>query len=754
MPLVEELPQSIESALKTQRNGTSDLPLTVAIKADIAPDGKLGERWVVADAQTIRVLSDTGEPQLTLPLAELNGAQTEQLVGGGALFVQRGSDRIELTRFTTPLAGNMAGVARALDAVAKGKDLPDAALDDIERKCPKCGRPLPRNSDVCRFCFDKRATFLRLLSYAAPYKWHAVLLTILMFSGTAAGLAPGYIIKLLTDQALAPTTPLSSDSRYATLGIWVAWLIVASVLGVGLSIWRGRLAAYLSANITLSIRTSLYEKMQKLGLSFYDKRQTGTLLNRVTQDVNELNNFLVDGLQILVVNGLTLIGVLGILLWQSWKLTLLVLVPVPLAIFATTRIWKYLWGRLERVWHLRSALAASLNATLNGARVVKAFAQEDREINRFQKRVGSLFTANLDLENWWATLLPILGFVMGSGGFVVWYLGGRQVVAGEITLGTFQMFFFYLGQLYGPLQGMTRIADWLGRALTSAERVFEVMDTEPDISDAQNAVPMPVIKGAVTFKGVGFSYDKARRILDDISFDVKPGEMIGLVGHSGAGKTTIINLLARFYDPVEGEILIDGVPMKDIKLDDLRRQFGIVLQEPFLFPGTIQENIAYAKPDATKIDVMRAAKAANAHEFILRFPDGYDTQVGERGVRLSGGERQRISIARAILHDPRILILDEATASVDTETEKQIQEAIQRLIKNRTTFAIAHRLSTLRNADRLLVIEKGKLTEMGTHDELMANDTGTFKKLVDMQTAVNKLKTGEEGEGGEGGEAS
>jgi ATP-binding cassette subfamily B protein len=749
MPLVEELPPTIETALKHQRNGSGDLPLTVAIKADLAPDGQLGERWVVADEKTVRVLGQNGEAQLSLSLSELNGAQTEQLVGGGALFVEKGSDRIELVRYTTPLAGNMAGVARALDAVAKGRELPDAALDEIEKKCPTCGRALSKNSDVCRFCFDKRATFFRLLSYAAPYRWHAVLLTLLMFAGTAAGLAPGYIIKVLTDQALAPTSPLSLPSRYGILGFWVGGLVLASLLGLGLSIWRGRLAAYLSANITLSIRTRLYQKMQKLSLSFYDKRQTGTLLNRVTQDVNELNNFLVDGLQILVVNGLTLIGVLAILLWQSWKLTILVLVPVPLAIFATIRIWKYLWGRLERVWHLRSALAASLNATLNGARVVKAFAQEDREINRFQKRVGSLFTANLDLENWWATLLPILGFVMGAGGFVVWYLGGRQVVGGEITLGTFQMFFFYLGQLYGPLQGMTRIADWLGRALTSAERVFEVMDTEPDIKDALEPVPMPQIRGDVTFRNVGFSYDKARRILDDISFEVKAGEMIGLVGHSGAGKTTIINLLSRFYDPIEGEILIDDVPMKNIKLDDLRRQFGIVLQEPFLFPGTISENIAYAKPDASRVQIMRAAKAANAHEFILRFPDGYDTQVGERGVRLSGGERQRISIARAILHDPRILILDEATASVDTETEKQIQEAIQRLIKNRTTFAIAHRLSTLRNADRLLVIEKGKLTEMGTHDELMANDTGTFKKLVEMQTAVNKLKPAEDDEGAE-----
>ena len=741
MPLVEELPPSVASALKTARNGSGDLPLTVAIKADLASDGTLGERWVVADEKDIRVLSESGAQQIVLRLAEIKGARTEQLVGGGALLAQKGSDVVELTRFTTPLAGNMAAVARALDAAAKGDEAPTSSLDEIERKCPTCGRALPKDSDVCRFCFDKRATLLRLLSYARPFAAKAVLLTLLMFAGTAAGLVPGIIIKRLTDQVLAPTAPTTLEARGAALGAFVVALLGASLLGIGLGIWRGRLAAYLSANVTLRIRKQLYEKMQKLGLSFYDKRQTGTLLTRVTQDVNELNNFLVDGLQILVVNGLTILGIIVILLTQNWKLTLLVLVPVPLAVFATTRIWKFLWSRLERMWHLRSSLAAGLNATLNGARVVKAFAQEDREISRFNTRVMSLYTANLDLENWWATLLPILGFVMGAGGFVVWFVGGRQVVGGTITLGTFQMFFFYLNSLYGPLQGMTRIADWLGRALTSAERVFEVMDTDPDVADGPDAVKMPRIEGAVTFKNVSFSYDKARRVLDDVSFDVKPGEMIGLVGHSGAGKTTIINLLSRFYDPTEGEILIDGVPMRKIALDDLRQQFGIVLQEPFLFPGTISENIAYAKPTAGREEVMRAAKAANAHDFILRFPDGYDTQVGERGVRLSGGERQRLSIARAILHDPRILILDEATASVDTETEKQIQEAIQRLIKNRTTFAIAHRLSTLRNADRLLVIDKGKLAEIGTHDELMNKDRGIFRKLVEMQTEINKLKS-------------
>jgi ATP-binding cassette subfamily B protein len=276
--------------------------------------------------------------------------------------------------------------------------------------------------------------------------------------------------------------------------------------------------------------------------------------------------------------------------------------------------------------------------------------------------------------------------------------------------------------------------------MTAAERVFEVLDTEADVQDVTESVPMPHIVGEVKFENVAFGYDKARRVLEEFDLHVQPGEMIGLVGHSGAGKTTIINLISRFYDPVEGRILIDGVEMKKIRVNDLRRQLGIVLQEPFLFPGTIAENIAYANPDASPEAVMRAAKAANAHDFIMRFPDGYDTQVGERGVKLSGGERQRLSIARAILHDPRILILDEATASVDTETEKQIQEAIQRLIRGRTTFAIAHRLSTLRNADRLVVMDKGRVAEVGTHDELMDKENGIFRRLVEMQTEINKLR--------------
>ena len=330
--------------------------------------------------------------------------------------------------------------------------------------------------------------------------------------------------------------------------------------------------------------------------------------------------------------------------------------------------------------------------------------------------------------------------------YIIWYAGGLQVFANHtnlpqygMTVGVLGLFLSYIFMLMGPLQQMTRIADWLSRSTAGAERVFEVIDAEPDIQDTPDSVPLPRINGKVELRDVRFSYDKNSDVLEDVSLTVQPGEMIGLVGHSGAGKSTLINLLSRFYDVRDGSILIDDIDIRHIKTDDLRRQIGVVLQEPFLFPGTVADNIAYAKPGASPVDIMRAAKAANAHDFIMRFNDGYDTLVGERGARLSGGERQRLSIARAILHDPRILILDEATASVDTETEKQIQEAIQRLVKGRTTFAIAHRLSTLRNAHRLMVMERGKMVELGTHDELLSMPDGVFKKLVDMQQEVNKL---------------
>ncbi len=771
MPLLETPPDSIQKTLRSLQTNTRErrdnyaLPpsppaieareqaadsethgeLRLSLAGDVAKDGSFGARWLTVDNRHLRVMTpgETGQAahvDLDVPLSEIAEAKTDNQVGVGALLlVMKSGETREAIRYTLGMAPRFSVAARTIEAYLKDEEPSAYLLQGLEKKvCPKCGDPLPDDTSVCPKCVDKRATLSRLMRYAVPYKAQAITVTLLMFAGTALSLTPPILTKYLTDDVLV-------THRHEN---WIAWFVAAviatTLVGVGLTIWRGRVAAWMSNHMVYELRTQTYNQLQKLSLSYYDKRQTGSLMARVTQDVNELQNFLVDGIQLFLVNTLTIIGVFIILLRFNWELTLLVLIPVPISIYLTRRIWKFLWSKLQRLWHLRSGLSGSINAALSGVRVVKAFAQESREAKNFSDRSYNLFGAGIVVEQAWATYFPIIGFITTLGVYVIWYVGGLQVFNNPskthgMTIGVLNMFLAYIFMLLGPLQQMTRIADWLSRSTASAERVFEVIDAEPDIQDTATAVAMPVINGRVQLKSVHFSYDKNTDVLDDVSIDVEPGEMIGLVGHSGAGKSTIINLLSRFYDVKDGQILIDGVDIREIKTGDLRRQIGVVLQEPFLFPGTIASNISYAKPDATSAEIMRAAKAANAHDFIMRFPDGYDTYVGERGARLSGGERQRLSIARAILHDPRILILDEATASVDTETEKQIQDAIGRLIKGRTTFAIAHRLSTLRNASRLMVMERGKLVEMGTHDELLAMPEGVFKKLVDMQQEVNKL---------------
>ena len=701
-------------------------------EGDLRRDNTLGaSRLRVTDRAAYRY--EGGDLVGAFPLEDLANPRVEDLVDASALVADFRGTPVELLRTTSKRALGVAGAEKRLDALLKGEEMPE--LEDAIRLCPKCGRPLPENSNVCEGCLDRGKTLRRLFAYAAPFKTRLWLNLVLTIAGTLATLAPPKITQYIVDGALEEGG--GGRSQLAPLVGGLVFVLVANAL---ITVWRGRNVAWLGREITISIQHSLFEKLQALSLSFYDKRNFGSIMSRMTNDTNQLYDVLIDGFPVVLNMAAVLIGVPIVMLLTNAPVAFWALIPIPFIMFGVNRFRR----RMHRVWarnhHQRSRLSGALSGILQGERVVKAFHGESREVARFNRRISDLAGTSYTAESSWVSFFPLLILAMGLGGAVVWYAGGLGVLAGTMKLGQLIAFVAYVAMLQQPMMMLQRVFDWSTRALTAAERVFEIMDTPIDIQDAADAVPMPAMDGSVKFRDVHFGYEQAREVLHGIDLDVKPGEMIGLVGHSGAGKSTLINLLMRFYDPTQGRIEMDGVDLKKIKLEDYRRQVGVVLQESYLFPGSIRDNIAYGRPEASLDEVIQAAQAANAHSFVVNFPDGYDTYVGERGQRLSGGERQRIAIARAILHNPKVLILDEATASVDTETERMIQEAIETLVEGRTVFAIAHRLSTLRNADRLVVIDAGKVAETGTHEELMAKEGGIFRKLVEMQLETNKLR--------------
>jgi ATP-binding cassette subfamily B protein len=521
--------------------------------------------------------------------------------------------------------------------------------------------------------------------------------------------------------------------------VWlVAALLGLQIVRVVITIFTNLLTNRISSSFTTDVRQKMFTHLKTLSLDFFDRNEAGRLMTRINQDTEELQG-LINQMASFILYAMLIIGIGIVLFSMDPVLGVCVLIPAPFVLVAAYFYQKYMMPHWRRYWFTRWRLNSMLSTFLSGIQVVKAFAQEEQEQDRYTDRNAKVLESRLRVDQAWGKFFPLISFAFGAGGLIIWYAGGNAVLAGRITLGTLMAFLSYLGMFYGPLSSLAQLSQTWNRFTTIAQKTFEFLDETPKVQQSATAIVQGKVEGEIQFDHVSFGYDPYFPVLKDVSFTIHPGELVGVVGSSGAGKTTLVNMISRFYDVNLGAVRIDGVDLRDMPIEDLRQNIGVVLQTPFLFRGTLAQNIAYAKPEASRQDIIRSAKAANAHEFIINLPEGYDTIVGEGGAGLSGGERQRISIARAILLNPKILILDEATSSVDTETERQIQKALEVLVKGRTTIAIAHRLSTLYNANRIIALERGRVVEIGTPEELMQKKDGVFYKLVQMQTQFARL---------------
>lgn len=717
--------------------------LIACLLADIMPSGEFGERWAFLTNRRLLVISsgqDNGnfEKDLELHIKDIEDAEIRDFVASSSLYVRSNGRGFEVARFSLASRQEANDLSYCLKEIARqrkeGRPIERIKPPPPHRpgnRCSKCGQALGRHS-VCNNCVDRRKLLVRLFSYIMPYKWIALLTLVLMMILTGLELVPPYLTKVLVDDVIG--------GQNISLLTWIVALLAGAYIGrAGISMIRAYTIEWLGNRVLFDMRTEIFNHLQLLHLRYYNQKETGQIMSRVTSDLTRLQNFITEGIQDILVNIMTMFFIAGILMMLNMRLFLLALAPVPVIVISTVIFGHRVHMLYHRIWRRIGGVSAILADTIPGIRVVKAFVQERRESKKFERQNRDLFVQQMRAAKITSAFFPFLGMLTGIGSILIFSAGGYMVLHGQTTLGVLMAFTGYMWRFYMPIQQFGRLNHRLQHCMTSAERVFEILDTDTEPLEATDGKVLTPVKGRIEFKNVKFSYEPGRYALDDVSFTVEPGEMIGLVGPSGAGKSTLVHLICRFYEVDDGAILVDGHDIRDLNLRAYREQIGVVLQDPYLFHGSIWANIAYAKPNASPDEIIAAAKAANSHEFIINLPDGYDTMIGERGMTLSGGERQRISIARAILCNPRILILDEATASVDTETEALIQAAIERLVENRTTFAIAHRLSTLRKASRLIVLERGKLVEIGTHSELIEYD-GLFAKLCKMQSEMSKMR--------------
>lgn len=728
-----ELPAHWQDSLAHQIK--PDEKIVAVLTPDIQADLTFGIALLVLTNERLLSKKDTHGAWDVWPLKPEWSLLQRDHAGLGTIELRDPLKRVALWHYSLT---HQQAAQRLVSAFEKTKHLRPAEveLEQTPAHCVHCKTPLPPDTDDCPVCEKVEETppstwtLFRLWRFAAPYRWMLLAGFLLTLGSTAATLVPPYLTMPLMDKVLIPfQNGQPIDVHRVTM--LLLGLLGASLLAWGLGWAKTYILALVSERIGSDLRTTTYEHLLRLSLEYFGGKRTGDLMARIGSETDRINVFLSLHLLDFATDVLMIMMTAVILFSINPWLALVTLIPLPFIAWMIHIVRDKLrtgFEKIDRVW---SEVTNVLADTIPGIRVVKAFAQEQREAQRFRDANRYNLQSNDKLNRTWSLFSPTVSLLTEIGVLIVWAFGIWQISKDQITVGVLTAFLAYITRFYTRLDSMSRIVSVTQKAAAGAKRIFDILDHVSSVPEPAHPVTLSSVEGAISIRHAGFRYGN-RTVLRDVSLEIKPGEMIGLVGHSGSGKSTLVNLICRFYDVSEGSIQLDGVDIRTVSIPRYRANIGLVLQEPFLFYGTIADNIAYGKPDATRAEIIAAARAAHAHEFILRLPHGYDSLVGERGQGLSGGERQRISIARALLINPPILILDEATASVDTETEREIQKALDNLVKGRTTIAIAHRLSTLRQADRLVVMDKGKIVEVGSHDALIAAQ-GAYWRLYEAQ---------------------
>jgi len=686
-------------------------------------------------------------------LTDAASLRAKERNGLGILELLNANGRLAVWRYTASRALVAHELTERFDSVRRGLPLDAIHGGDAPDEAGIATPPPPVST----------WTLLRLGRFAKPRAGLILLGFVLTLCTTGAGLIPPYLTIPLFDKVLTPyqneVTTIESETDPGTveratalknlqetqgprfrLVVWCLGGLAGAAVAAWLFGWaQGAVMAWVSERIAADLRNTTYAHLHKLSLEFYGARRTGDLIARISSDTDRICNFLSDNVVDFATDILMIIGTAVILVYLDPVLAVATLLPFPLIAWLVYYVRGQLQHGFQRGGRAWSEMTNVLADTIPGIRVVKAFAQERREVERFRSANNRILEANDRVNTVWAFFWPLVLFLNTAGLLIVWGFGAWRAYDFYISIGVLTAFLAYISRFYTRLESMSRMLSMTQRAAASAQRLFEILDRVPSVPEPVDPIIPGTLHGEIELRGVSFRYGN-RPVIDNLDLKIKPGEMIGLVGTSGAGKSTLINLVCRFYDVAQGAVLVDGVDIRRFPVSEYRRHIGMVLQDPFLFYGTIADNIAYGRPDATRDEIIAAARAAKAHDFIMRMPDGYDSLVGERGQTLSGGERQRVSIARAILIDPQILILDEATSSVDTETEREIQQALDNLIQGRTTIAIAHRLSTLRKADRLIVMDRGRIVETGKHQQLVGTP-GVYARLHKAQLAIAQEMT-------------